>query len=264
MNRSTNPPPAADTGWVVASVARVNDRLGPREWVRGLDYFRCIEYALVVEALGAHPGQRLLDMGCGKGPFALFLADRIGCHVHALDIDPECVSWQARGAKKLGLEPPAFAASEGDSRSLAHPDGSFDAVLNLGSIEHIRDDGDCLAAREMARVLKPGGRAILTIPYGPVHELIDSGPHVPGFERRYDDLALRERLIAPSTLEERTRVYFGEPGFAASSIVYGMPRVLRLPFRRITPLLARRWLARLPAPHRNRACGVCLILDKHE
>jgi SAM-dependent methyltransferase len=262
MNRRGQSTVAADEIAVVRSVLAVNDRLGVREWVRGLDYFRCAEYPLVLEALRPASGHRLLDMGCGSGPFAVFLALELGYCVEALDLDPECVAWQVRAASRLGLDPTAFSATEGDSRALPHPDATFDVVLNLGSIEHIRSDGDSLAAREMARVLKPGGRAVVTVPYGTKYELIDSGPHVPDFERRYDDSALQQRLLTPSTLVETERIYFGEPDFRASSIWYGTPRILRLPLRRITPRLARRWLARIPHDERSRACGVCLVLDK--
>ncbi len=247
---------------LVRSVLRVNDRLGLREWVRGLDYFRCIEYPLVFEALRPEPGQSLLDMGCGSGPFALFLAHQAGVRVVALDLDPECVAWQNRGATRLGLSSTSFSAVEGDSRALPYPDEEFDLVLNLGSIEHIPDDGDIIAAREMSRVLKPGGRAILTIPYGREYTEIDSGRHVSGFERRYDDEALDQRLVTPSGLTEKARIYFGEPGFAASSIWYGLPWILRLPFRRLASAFSRRWLAHFHTDDRDRACGARLVLDK--
>lgn len=241
---------------------RLNDRLGVREWVRGLDYFRCMEYPLVTEALHPREGQTLLDMGCGSGPFALFLAHHFSLRVEVLDVDPKCIAWQKRGAEKIGLSAPSFSATQGDSRSLPHPDGTFDVVLNLGSIEHIRDDGDAVAVREMARVLRPGGRAIVTVPFGPHYELIDSGAHVSGFERRYDNTALQERLITPSALAEASRTYFGEPGLAASSIWYNIPWLLRLPVRRVAPRLARHWLAPIPTKDRDKACGVCLVLDK--
>lgn len=253
-----------DTMKLVDEVRRFNDRLGLREAVRSLDYFRCVEYPLATRALAPAPGLELLDMGCGSGPFALFLAAERGLRVRALDIDGRALAWQMRGARRLGLSPATFAAVRGDSRSLPFPDATFDRVLNLGSIEHLRNDGDLVAAAEMARVLRPGGLAVLTIPYGPRELEIESGPHVPGFERRYDDDALARRLIAPSGLTEVGRTCYGEPGLELSRLWYGMPWLLRVPLRRLTPRLAARWLRPLATEHRDRACGVCLGLEKPE
>ena len=160
MMRATHHAASADDRTLVRSVLRVNDRLGVREWVRGLDYFRCVEYPLVAKALRPYSNRRLLDMGCGSGQFALFLADHAGLRVTALDLDPECVAWQNRGAARLELASTRFSAVEGDSRYLPYRNETFDVVLNLGSIEHIPEDGDTVAAREMSRILKPGGRAV--------------------------------------------------------------------------------------------------------
>jgi SAM-dependent methyltransferase len=253
---------AADPA-VTRAVGRLSDRLGARERLRSLDYFRCIEYPLAVQALNAPPGTSLLDMGCGTGPFSLFLARHLGLTVTATDLDEACVAWQRRGAARLGLDARRFTSRSVDSRRLPFADGSFARVLNLGSIEHVRDpDGDSQAIREVARVLAPGGRAVLTIPYGPRYEEIDRGPHVPDFERRYDDQALARRLVAPSGLDEISRTHYGEPGPAFSAWWYGTPRVLQLPFRRFTLALAQRFLTVIPPEERASACGVCLVLER--
>lgn len=254
--------PTADPA-ITRAVARCSDRLGPREWLRSLDYFRCIEYPLAVQALQAPPGASLLDMGCGTGPFSLFLARELDLVVTATDLDPGCVAWQERGAARLGLDAGRFTSSPADSRTLPFEDGSFDRVLNLGAVEHVRGaNGDSRAIRDLARVLSPGGRAVLTIPYGRRYEEIDRGPHVPDFERRYDDDALVRRLVAPSGMTETLRVYYGEPGVPFSDWWYRTPRLLRLPLRRLTPTVARRFLAVIPNNQRSRACGVCLVLER--
>lgn len=245
---------------LVEQVARCSDRLGLREMVRSLDYFRCVEYPLATAALALMPGLDLLDMGCGRGPYALFLASTFGARVRALDLDTDALLWQNRGAARLARTSADFATVEGDSRELPFPDATFDRVLNLGSIEHIRGGGDAVAAAEMARVLRPGGIAVLTVPYGPVETEIEVGPHVRYFERRYDDVALERRLIEPSGLGEVGRHYYGEPNFAFSRVWYGLPWLLRLPLRRASRHLAARWLRPLAPPQRARACGVCLTL----
>lgn len=247
---------------LVEEVSCCNDRLGLREMVRSLDYFRCVEYPLATAALAIEPHLDLLDMGCGRGPYALFLAARRGQRVRALDLDPDALAWQRRGALRLALSPGEFATVQADSRDLPFPDASFDRVLNLGSIEHIRDNGDSVAAAEMARVLRPGGLAVLTIPFGLREQEIEAGPHVPSFERRYDENALQRRLIGPSGLDEVDRTYYGEPGFELSRVWYALPWLLRLPLRRLGRHLAARWLRPLAPSQRERACGVCVTLQR--
>lgn len=253
---------APEAQHLVEQVSCCSDRLGLREVVRSLDYFRCVEYPLATAALALEPHLDLLDMGCGRGPYALFLAAQRGLRVRALDLDPEALDWQRRGALRLALAPAEFATVQADSRELPFPEASFDRVLNLGSIEHIRGNGDAVAAAEMARVLRPGGLAVLTVPFGAHEQEIEAGPHVPGFERRYDDGALERRLIGPSGLAEIGRTYYGEPGFELSRWWYGLPRLLRLPLRRLGQHLAARWLRPLSTSERERACGVCVTLQR--
>ena len=69
---------------LVDEVRCFNDRLGPREALRSLDYFRCVEYPLATTALRLAPDLELLDMGCGSGPFALFLAAERGLQLSRL------------------------------------------------------------------------------------------------------------------------------------------------------------------------------------
>lgn len=252
----------AGIGHTLREVVRFNDQLGFIESVRSLDYFRCIEYPLVIELLELKPHIALLDLGVGRGPFSTFLALRRAANVLALDIDPGCISWQAEKAQHLGPGHSDFQVMVSDSRCLPFPEGSFDRVLNLGSIEHIRGEGDRQTAIEMGRVLKPGGIAVFSIPYGNQCTERESDSHVKYFERRYDERAIEDRIIQPSGLKEVTRFYFGETGRRWSRFWYNLPFALKLPFRRLTPWMASRWLQVIPVEERECACGICFALVK--
>ena len=97
--------------------------------------------------------RRILVDGCGIGMYVRRLAD-LGYNTIGLDIDFERVT---QGATS-GIEQLHVAAGE----YLPYPDGAFDAVLSHEVIEHVADDR--LAAREMVRVLRPGGRVIVFCP----------------------------------------------------------------------------------------------------
>lgn len=95
---------------------------------------------------------RILDVGCGPGNTLRRLA-RWGTAV-GFDFSPDALGF-ARG-KGLGR------VVSGDSTALPIQSGSIDCVVALDVIEHVADDGAAL--REIARVLRPGGSFLLTVP----------------------------------------------------------------------------------------------------
>ncbi len=120
--------------------------------------------------LDLQPGMTVLDLGCGEGRHA-FEAYRRGARVIALDHGlPEVTTTrQWLDAIAAAGEAPEGAGAEvvrGDLRALPVPDASVDRVIAAEVLEHIVDDAAALA--EIARVLKPGGRAAVTVPrFGP-------------------------------------------------------------------------------------------------
>lgn len=99
---------------------------------------------------------RLLDAGCGAGLLAL-LAHLRGAHVTAFDASPSLL---AVARERV----PAADVREGDLEALPFADASFDAVTAVNSIFYAADMAT--AARELARVVRPGGRVVITA-WGP-------------------------------------------------------------------------------------------------
>jgi SAM-dependent methyltransferase len=111
------------------------------------------------EVMGLGPGDRLLDVACGRGASAVHLAECFGCHVTGLDYGPENVAAAQAHAADRGV---AYLMTfrQGDAEGLPFDDGSFDAVVSECSFCTFPDKAT--AAAEMARVLRPGGRLGLT------------------------------------------------------------------------------------------------------
>lgn len=101
---------------------------------------------------GVTAGQRVLDVGTGTGVVALTAA-RMGARVTGVDLTPALIE-RARLNASIA-EQPDIAWHEGDAEALPFEDESFDVVVSqFGHMFAPRAD---LAAREMLRVLRPGG-----------------------------------------------------------------------------------------------------------
>jgi SAM-dependent methyltransferase len=98
------------------------------------------------------PGTRLLDAGCGAGLLAL-LASLRGAHVTAIDASSGLLAIARQRV------PPADVR-EGDLEALPFADSSFDAVTAVNSVFYAADMA--VAMRELARVVRPGGRVVVT------------------------------------------------------------------------------------------------------
>jgi SAM-dependent methyltransferase len=118
------------------------------------------------DRLDVRAGMRVLDLGCGGGRHS-FEPYRRGAEVIAVDWGVEEVSTTRRwlGAiRQAGQSPPGTlgTAVRADLRALPFPDAYFDRVIASEVLEHIHDDVTAMA--ELSRVLRPGGRAVVTVP----------------------------------------------------------------------------------------------------
>ncbi len=127
---------------------------------RAKQYFRRrkLEAAL---ALGAFPaGGSLLEIGCSIGQYTVPLAQQ-GYQMWGMDLSPASVEVAARRAALQGASGARFVS--GDAEDLGQfSDGRFDGVLSFSTLRYVADLPAAL--REICRVLKPGGVAVLDFP----------------------------------------------------------------------------------------------------
>jgi len=126
--------------------------------VDGDDIRHITQRPVIDDFIEMEQGGRMLDCGCGLGMYQKKLRQR-SPQVWAMDIQETNLKYCLR--KKLITN----EAIRGDTSFLPFAAGVFDAVLCSEVIEHISDDRQ--AVRELARVLKPGGRLILSVPVPP-------------------------------------------------------------------------------------------------
>lgn len=118
------------------------------------------------DLLDVKAGDRVLDLGCGAGRHT-YAALRRGAHVVAVDLDGDLLrDVAAISAAMIGSgDAPATASAtfvQGDATQLCFREGSFDRVIVSEVLEHVPDDA--AAMKEVARILKPEGKAAITVP----------------------------------------------------------------------------------------------------
>ena len=128
--------------------------------------------ARAMELLRLAPGQRLLDIACGRGEVPA-LASRIGVDAIGIDYSDASIAFAANMRRTLNGAPAGdFSLVQGDACTLPFADATFDRVSMLDIVEHlVPEQLECMF-REVKRVLRPDGFAVVhTLPNRWVYEI---------------------------------------------------------------------------------------------
>jgi SAM-dependent methyltransferase len=132
------------------NIRQVYDQIYQAEGILHHDSF----YNWLINLLQIPPGSSLIDIACGEGRL-VSLAQKRGIHAAGIDF-----SYQ--GVRLGRLESPGANWLVGEGEHLPLASSSFDYLTNIGSLEHFFSPER--GAQEMARILKPGGKACVLVP----------------------------------------------------------------------------------------------------
>ena len=116
---------------------------------------------LVCTKLALQEGERVLDVGCGWGSFAIHAATHYGVSVLGVTLSEEQVRLGRERVREAGLED-RVTLRLADYRELdpRPPRGQFDAVSSIGMVEHVGEERIDLYMRTLHGLLRPGGRLL--------------------------------------------------------------------------------------------------------
>lgn len=139
-----------------------NDVLGDRAstglWWKDSDFLRLKDFAL--HLLDLEPGKLVLDLGCSNGATMVYCGLQ-GATVYGQDLDAGFVATANEALRRFGIQGEARC---GDAVELLFPDNYFDSIVSNDFFEHITGAVKTRVLREMYRVLKPGGVAVIRTP----------------------------------------------------------------------------------------------------
>jgi cyclopropane-fatty-acyl-phospholipid synthase len=138
---------------------------------KDLDAAQEAKLDLVCKKIGLRPGMRVLELGCGWGSFASFAAERYGATVSAYNVSKEQVAWINEKYAHLPI-----TTHLDDYR---HANGTFDAVVSIGLMEHVGPKNYRAYMELVDRTLAPDGVAF-------VHTIASNRPSAhtdPWFDR---------------------------------------------------------------------------------
>ncbi len=113
----------------------------------------------VLDRANLQDGESLLDLACGTGTLAIAAAEQVPrAAIRGIDGDPAILE---RARSKRAVADAQIEFDEGLSTDLPYDDASFDVVVSTLFFHHIGTDAKGITAKEICRVLRPGGRFVL-------------------------------------------------------------------------------------------------------
>jgi SAM-dependent methyltransferase len=246
-------------GYVIGfnSFIKGHYKIGIKRMIHPVGYWRYPVFNYIIKKLINKEKLRVLDIGSPK-ILSLYFALRKGYETFSIDIqDLEIYSvWKtyyldSKNSNIFKIDKyknqHLFIPEIQDGRKLDYPDNFFDLVYSVSVLEHIPSDGDSLTMKEIERVLKPNGTAIIEVPYsakeydtymdGDVYDRKYSNQPV-FYQRHYDNRTINTRIIFPSRMVLDSGLIITER-ISLEAMMSNIPKILQIPLLMLTPIISK-------------------------
>lgn len=198
----------------------IKGKFSPKLLLNPVSIVRYFEFDFVYSCLNPDENQNILDVS-SPYLFSFYLCKNKEVDYTYINPDRRDLYNVQSLANKLKFKG-NFITSYADARTLEYADRSFDVILSISVIEHISGEDDSLVMKQLWRVLKPGGKLVLTFPVKPVYEEefrdddiynLENEKKTEGyfFQRIYDEENINKRLLSSiSNFEIVDKKVFGE------------------------------------------------------
>ena len=195
----------ATFGFTLGKKLLFNFKIAPRLILNPVSIVRYFEFDFVESSLQLREGIKLLDIS-SPYLFGLYETDQFDleyCYINPDTRDLKNVNSISAKINTKGK----FITQNTNALNLNYPDNHFDRVVSISVIEHIKDDGDSMAFKEIWRVLKPNGLFSFTVPVkkhfdieyrnrDEYHLNTEKKSAEYFFQRIYDEQNIDERLLS--------------------------------------------------------------------
>lgn len=184
----------------------INGYASPKLFLNPVSIVRYFEFGFAFKNLSKYAvnAENILDIS-SPYLFGFYSGKKFNGNYTYLNPDKKDLSSVKKYSSKLTFNM-NYKADEGDAAKLSFESNSFTTIISISVIEHINDDGDIRAMKELWRVLQPNGILILTFPAAnkfseqfrddDVYGLNNSQQNNKYFfQRIYDDQTLESRLL---------------------------------------------------------------------
>ncbi|MBK7379048.1 MAG: class I SAM-dependent methyltransferase [Ignavibacteriales bacterium] len=193
-------------GRIIAFRLLIKGYPSPKLFLNPVSIVRFFEFDFALKNLIKHSTdeKNILDIS-SPYLFGFYSAEHFSGNYTYLNPDKKDLSLVKKYSSKLTFNM-NYKTDEADATKLSYENNSFTSIISISVIEHINNNGDLEAIKELWRVLKPDGILILTFPAGKIFSEQFRDDDVYGlnnsqrnnkyfFQRIYDDETLKSRLL---------------------------------------------------------------------
>jgi len=243
-------------------------KLGLTRLLIPMDIARYFEIPTMASELCVTANEKILDLSSPK-LLAAYLASEVECNIEATDIYKKDLDEWGKLLSKFDQKFNNINWRVVDGRKLPYKANSFDKAYSISVLEHIKENGDIKAIKELARVVKSGGLLAFTVPVDHKGEEAYKNNIIYGqkldkngklfWSRRYTPETLVKRLIKPSGLKLKKLEYCYEK-YPLFSTVHSNLLPWSVLFGWLYPIIARISLKRCSKLPKNVSVANALVV----